>query len=134
MSGDPLDPAVLAARLPSLLPEVAKKLNSAQDGLAALLHTAMTELGFRLIAVDEHSPPNPDLNNILPEDWAKHGPGSYAFRYKHEQSSLEFLLKVSKLGNRTLFNAIALEVRRLPHLGCCSYLNQNGTGRQNRLP
>jgi len=109
MPGDPLDSAVLTARLPSLLPEAAKKLNSAQDGLAALLHTAMTELGFRLIAVDENSPPKPDVNNILPEDWAKHGPGSYAFRYRHDQSSLEFLLKVSKLGNRTLFNAIALE-------------------------
>ena len=73
----------------------------------------MVELGFRLVAVDEHSPPSPDLNNVLPEDWAKHGPGSYAFRYKHDQSSLEFLLKVSKLGNRTLVNAIALEVRHL---------------------
>lgn len=113
MPGDPLDPAVLTSRLPSLLPGSAKKLNSAQDGLAALLHTAMVELGFRLVAVDEHSPPSPDLNNVLPEDWAKHGPGSYAFRYKHDQSSLEFLLKVSKLGNRTLVNAIALEVRHL---------------------
>ena len=116
MSGDPLDPAALTGRLPSLLPEAAKKLNSAQDGLAALLHTTMVELGFRLIAVDEHSPSRSDLNNVLPEDWAKHGPGTYAFRYKHDQSSLEFLLKVSKLGNRTLFNAIALEVRRLVHL------------------
>lgn len=116
MSGDPLDPAALTGRLPSLLPEAAKKLNSAQDGLAALLHTTMVELGFRLIAVDEHSPSRSDLNNVLPEDWAKHGPGTYAFRYKHDQSSLEFLLKVSKLGNRTLFNAIALEVRRLVRL------------------
>ena len=116
MSGDPLDPALLTSRLPSLLPAAAKKLNSAQDGLAILLHTAMVELGFRLIAVDESSPPNPDLNNVLPEDWGKNGPGNYAFRYKHDQSSLEFLLKASKLGNRTLFHAIALEVRRLPHL------------------
>ena len=113
-----MDPAVLTGRLPSLLPEAAKKLDSAQDGLAALLHTAMVELGFRLIAVDENSPSRSDLNNILPEDWAKHGPGDYALRYKHDQSSLEFLLKVSKLGNRTLFHAIALEVRhplRLNH-------------------
>jgi proteasome inhibitor subunit 1 (PI31) len=35
---------------------------------------------------------------------------------------LEFLLKVSKLGNRTLFNAIALEVRRLLHLNYGSFL------------
>jgi len=86
-----------------------RRSNGQGDGLAALLHAAMTELGFRLIAIDENSPPKPDSNNILPEDWAKNGPGNYAFRYKHDQSSLEFLLKVSKLGNRTLFNAIALE-------------------------
>lgn len=116
MPGDPLDPALLTNRLPNLLPEAAKKLSSAQDGLAALLHTAMAELGFRLIAIDEHSPLVPDLNNILPENWAKNGPGDYTFRYKHDQSSLEFLLKVSKLGNRTLFHAIALEARRFPHL------------------
>lgn len=113
MAGDPLDPAVLTAHIPGLLPETAKKLGSPQDALAALLHTAMTELGFRLIATDENSSPKPDSNNILPEDWAKNGPGNYAFRYKHDQSSLEFLLKVSKLGNRTLFNAIALEVRHI---------------------
>ena len=122
MPGDPLDPAVLTGRLSSLLPETVKKLNSAQDGLAALLHTAMVELGFRLIAVDEHSSPSPDLNNVLPEDWAKHGPGNYAFRYKHDQSSLEFLLKVSKLGNRTLFHAIALEVSCPLRLYYDSYL------------
>lgn len=134
MPGDPLDPAVLTARIPSLLPEAAKKLGSPQDGLAALLHTAMAELGFRLIAVDENSPPRSDLNNVLPEDWAKNGPGSYTFRYKHDQSSLEFLLKVSKLGNRTLFNAIALEVRRILHLNYGSFFNQNYAGRQNRFP
>ena len=106
-----MDPALLTSRLPNLLPEAAKKLNSAQDGLAALLHTAMAELGFRLIAIDENSPPIPDLNNVLPKNWAQNGPGKYTFRYKHEQSSLEFLFKVSELGRCTLFHAIALEVR-----------------------
>lgn len=116
MPGDPLDPAVLTNRLPTLLP--VNKLASAQDGLAALLHTAMAELDFRLIAIDEKSPTTQDLNNILPQDWAKNGPGNYTFRYKHQQSSMEFLLKVSKLGVRTLFNAIALQASRLLHLHC----------------
>lgn len=116
MPGDPLDPAVLTTSLPKFLPEGAKKLDSAHAALAALLHTAMAELDFRLIAIDEHAPPNSDLNNILPDDWAKSGPGNYTFRYKHDQSSLEFLLKVSELGNRTLFHAIALEVRYPLHL------------------
>jgi proteasome inhibitor subunit 1 (PI31) len=118
MSGDPLDPAVLTKRLPDLLPEAAKKLNSAQDGLAALIHTAMVELGFRLIAIDDDSPPIPDLNNILPKDWAQRGPSNYTFRYKHDQSSLEFLLKVSQLGRRTLFHAIASEACRFLRIYC----------------
>ena len=122
MPGDPLDPVALTSRLPNLLPETARKLSSAQDGLAALLHTAMTELDFRLIAVDENSPSKPHQNNVLPEDWAKHGPANYTFRYKHNQSSLTFLIKVSKLGNRTLCNAIALEVRPRLHLNRGEFL------------
>ena len=37
--------------------------------------------------------------------------GHYTLRYKHEQSSMEFVIKVSKLGGRTVINAIAVEVR-----------------------
>ena len=70
----------------------------------------MAALSFRLIAVDELSPPLPETNNVLPNDWDKNGPGCYAFRYKHYQSSLEFLVKIISLGRRTLINAIALEV------------------------
>ena len=111
-----LDHAVLMSRLRSLLPEETKELRSAQDGLAALLHTAMTELGFRLIAVGEDSLPVPDLNNVLPENWAQRGPYSYTFRYMHDQSSSEYLFKVTKIGKCTIFNAIALEARPSSYL------------------
>ena len=121
---DSMNPAVLMSRLRSLLPEETKELRSAQDGLAALLHTVMTELGFRLIAVGEDSLPVSDLNNVLPENWAQKGPGNYAFCYKHEQSSLEFSFKVSTLANRTLFDAIASEVRPPFHLHCGSFLTK----------
>jgi proteasome inhibitor subunit 1 (PI31) len=49
---------------------------------------------------------------VLPVEWNKNGPAHYSFKYRHDQSSLEFLITVSKLGMRTLINAIALEVRR----------------------
>ncbi|KAJ7742472.1 PI31 proteasome regulator N-terminal-domain-containing protein [Mycena maculata] len=105
---DILDPASLLQLLPTLLPKAKKTLPSSQDGIAALLHTAMTALAFRLIAVDESSPGTSSLT-ILPDEWNKDGPSHYTFRYRHDQSSLEFVVKVSKLGGRTLINAIALE-------------------------
>ena len=71
----------------------------------------MSALGFRLIGVDDTPSAQTFQDNVLPETWNVHGPGNYTFRYKHEQSSLEFVLKLGKLGSRTTLNAIALEVR-----------------------
>ena len=105
-----LDASALLQTLPSLLPPGKKKLDSQQDAIAALVHTALTVLGFRLTAVDESTPTRTFENNALPEEWNQHGPGNYAFKYRHEQSSLEFLVKVTKLGSRTLVNSIAVEV------------------------
>ena len=113
---DLLDPAVLLSSLPNLLPPSFKKLDSPHDGIAALLHTIMSAVGFRLIAVDDAGTARSVLENVLPDEWNKNGPGNYTFRYKHEQSSLEFVLKVAKLGGRTLVNAIATEVHAfIPH-------------------
>jgi len=105
---DALDPAAIISLLPTLLPASKKTLSSSQDGIAALLHAAMTALAFRLISIDDSSPATSSLA-ILPEEWNKDGPSHYTFRYRHDQSSLEFVVKVSKLGGRTLINAIALE-------------------------
>ncbi|EPQ59327.1 hypothetical protein GLOTRDRAFT_70655 [Gloeophyllum trabeum ATCC 11539] len=109
MTADLLDPSALLSKLPNLLPPAEKKLKSPHDGIVALLHTAMVAVGFRLVAVDEDAPARSILDNVLPDEWNKHGPGNYAFRYKHEQSSLEYLVKIVKLGPRTLINAIAIE-------------------------
>ena len=118
MSPDLLDPSALIAPLLNLLPSSKKRLESQQDAVVALIHSAFTALSFRLIAVDEASPANITLGGVLPEAWNTNGPGNYTLRYRHEQSSLEYIIKVVKLGNRTLINAIAVEVRdrlSLPH-------------------
>jgi proteasome inhibitor subunit 1 (PI31) len=107
---DVLDPSAVLGSLQNLLPPAYKTLKTPQDGIAALLHTAMVTVGFRLIGVDESVPARSILTNVLPDEWNKHGPGHYTLIYKHEQSSLEFLLKIVKLGGRTLVNAIAVEV------------------------
>jgi proteasome inhibitor subunit 1 (PI31) len=110
MSTEILDPSALLARLPALLPESSKRLGSPHDGIASLLHSSMTLLGFRLLGTSESGPTLSDSQNVLPDDWNKSGPSHYTFRYKHEQSSLEFHLTLTKLGPRTLINAIAVEV------------------------
>lgn len=107
---DILDPAALVSLLPTLLPISSKTLVSPHDAIASLLHTIFSAVAFRLIGIDESSSLAVIENNILPEGWNKNGPGYYTFRYRHDQSSLEFVLKVSKLGGRTLINAIAIEV------------------------
>ena len=106
-----LDPAVLTSKLPRVLPSSKQSLQTPQDALAALVHTALTELGFRLIGVDDSTSAGTFEDNVLPDAWSAHGPGNYTFRYKHEQSSLEFVIKMAKLGNRFTINAIAVEVR-----------------------
>lgn len=110
MTSSILDPAALCASLPTLLPLDSKKLNSPQDGIAALIHTALSTLAFRLIGVDESSTSASSSSNALPTSWNQHGPAHYTFKYKHDQSSLEFIVKLTKLGSRTLINAIAAEV------------------------
>lgn len=109
MTADILDPSAILGLLPSLLPQTDKSLASPQDAIAALVHSALTALAFRLVAIDQASTLPTRESNVLPVEWNKNGPTHYSFKYKHEQSSLEFLINVSKLGTRTLINAIALE-------------------------
>jgi len=113
---DLLDPAALTSLLKTLLPGQNKKLTSTHDGIAALVHTILSTLAFRLIALDDTSPPATYQNNVLPEDWNTRGLVDRTFRYRHDQSSLEFLIKIIKLGQRTLINAIALESDRASSL------------------
>ena len=107
MTSNVLDPAALLSSLPNILPAESKRLASAQDGFAALLHTVFTALGFRLAEVNGSSI---TPGNEFPPQWNQNGPGDYSFGYRHDQSSLHFIIKISKLGSRTVVNAIALEV------------------------
>lgn len=106
---DVLDPSALLPSLSSLLPP-ACTLKSPQDAIVSLIHSVMNALSFRLVGVDDTDSITTYTNNILPEHWNAHGPGNYTLRYKHEQSSLEFVVKVTKLAARTILNAIAVEV------------------------
>ncbi|UZJ51777.1 hypothetical protein CBS101457_001097 [Exobasidium rhododendri] len=112
-----LDPSALMEQLPKLLPTVqgqGSTIQSAQDAIALLSHALFTRLSFRLTSLsDATSPPNEVFsNNTLPASWNASGPSHYTFRYAHEQSSLNFLVKVISLGARIVIHATALESNR----------------------
>ncbi len=132
---DLLDPSALLETLPKLLPAAPEgpsgdsgsstsgdaaatasegwQLRTPQDALAAMAHTIMTRLEFRLINVGEGHRVDASSSATpagrLPAGWRRHAPDNYTFGYRHEQSSLEFIVKVIKMAGRTMIHATAVE-------------------------
>ncbi|THH12220.1 hypothetical protein EW145_g145 [Phellinidium pouzarii] len=92
---DILDPSVLLSSLSGYLPS-SKALTHPQDALAVLLHSSLSVLSFRLLGLDDSSSGDAIANNILPEGWNAQGPGNYTFKYRHDQSTLEYIVKSDK--------------------------------------
>lgn len=107
---DILDPSAILSTIPTVLPTESKILSTPQYGVAILLHSVMTILNFRLVGLDDSASDVQYERNVLPETWTKNSPDSFAFRYRHDQSSLVFLLKVIKLSKRLVIHGIGLEV------------------------
>ena len=78
------------------------------DGVStrALQTVLQSELSLTSTSIEttaEQASPQP-----LPSAWAGNSP-SFAFRYSHDQSSLEYLLKVSRLGSKAIINGLAID-------------------------
>ncbi|GAA98741.1 uncharacterized protein L969DRAFT_43729 [Mixia osmundae IAM 14324] len=106
----PLDPSSLLARVSQSVPHEAR-LEKPIAVLAVLLHAIHVSLGFRLVS------PQPGTDGVeLPSAILASGKDSFAFKYRHEQSSMEFELHVHRLGGRGVANAIATEDDRTASL------------------
>lgn len=119
MTVNPLDAGHLLETVLQVLPSGAPgRLNNPQDALAALSHTILASLGFRLINLGEGKPVRPvseatETTAIqIPQDWNSAGPDLYTFGYRHDQSSLEFVVKLVKMAGRILVTASAVEHNR----------------------
>jgi hypothetical protein len=80
-------------------------LKNAYDAIALAAHACMLSIGARLVGLGEdhriEAQSDAGQTQPLPTEWNSHS-GSYAFRYKHGQSSMEFLLKVNRMGNKVV--------------------------------
>ncbi|KAL6719337.1 hypothetical protein ACLMJK_003576 [Lecanora helva] len=114
------------------------ELRNPFDAIALLTHACMLAVGFRLIGLGEdhkigiytlpslplshslthksttpNNPPettsDPASPQPLPAEWNASSTSNYAFRYAHTQSSLTYLIKISRLGSKAVINGLAIE-------------------------
>ncbi|KAM0755560.1 hypothetical protein T439DRAFT_351335 [Meredithblackwellia eburnea MCA 4105] len=79
------------------------------EAAALLSHAIHTAVGFRLVdppPVDQNDGAD-DVKNKLPSNWIPGG--SSKLKYRHEQSSLEFVVSVVEIGGRGMVAAVAVE-------------------------
>jgi hypothetical protein len=98
----------MVASFPESNPE---PLKNAYDAVALAAHVCMLSIGSRLVGLGEDHRLEVESETgqakPLPTDWNAHS-GSYAFRYKHGQSSMEFLLKVNRMGNKVVIMGMGM--------------------------
>ncbi|KMW67435.1 hypothetical protein BDDG_12117 [Blastomyces dermatitidis ATCC 18188] len=83
-------------------------LKNPWEAIALIGHACMIAVDFRLIGLEEdhriesQEPSSP----LLPKEW--NASSTYAFKYAHPQSSMQFLLKITRLGGNAVIYALAL--------------------------
>ncbi len=114
----------------SLPKESTPQLKDSYDAIALLSHACMLAVGFRLVGLGENHKvgvcplrrlcartksnvateitSDPNDPEPLPQEWNASSSNDYAFRYAHTQSSLEYLVKVSRLGNKAVINGLGV--------------------------
>ncbi|KAI9886145.1 MAG: hypothetical protein M1823_002048 [Watsoniomyces obsoletus] len=110
---DPLSPDSLARLIKSTLPPTST-IRNPYDAIAVLCHACMLAIDFRLVGLgEEHriSPPSEEEgegpSQQLPQEWNTSGT-SYSFRYSHPQSSMEYLLKINRMGTKAVIMGMGL--------------------------
>ena len=88
------------------------QLRDPYDSVAILCHACMIAVGFRLIGLGEEdkieAEADPQDPQPLPPAWNSTTTSNYTFRYAHSQSSLTYLVKVSRIGSKALVHGLTL--------------------------
>ncbi|KAG1474926.1 hypothetical protein G6F56_000038 [Rhizopus delemar] len=99
MDKDPLDPSVVL----HTASQIVSRLETPHDALSVAMHSIMLSVGFRFAGLGDDARQEGDgTQRELPKEWNQQGPHHYHFRYSHPQSSLTFIIKVIRMGDKTL--------------------------------
>ncbi|RMZ88991.1 hypothetical protein DV736_g3784, partial [Chaetothyriales sp. CBS 134916] len=111
-TSDALNPDSLLSLITKNLPEPEDDRQLFKNPFAAIAlfcHACMLAVGFRLVGLSEdHTIESQSDQEVqrLPRQWD--ASSTYAFRYAHAQASVEFLMKVSRLGGKALIFGMGL--------------------------
>ena len=110
--GNVLSAASLSYIIRNSLPKDADpQIRTGHEAIAIASHASMLAVGFRMVGLGEdhklEASSDREEPQELPSEWNAN-PGSYAFRYKHAQSSMEYLLKVNRMGSNTVIMGMGL--------------------------
>ena len=89
------------------------QLRTSTEVIALAAHASMLAVGFRLVGLgEEHridAQSDPEQPQPLPREWSVSTTSdTFAFRYKHSQSSMEFLVKIIRMFNRASITGMGL--------------------------
>ncbi|KAF2734932.1 hypothetical protein EJ04DRAFT_512091 [Polyplosphaeria fusca] len=109
--GNPLSAGSLATFMAASLPRAAtSQVKNPYEAVGLAAHAGMIAIGFRLIGLgeDDRIEASADAHDPqpLPSEW--NASNSYAFRYAHSQSAMEYLIKVSRLGGKAIVMGLAV--------------------------
>ncbi|KAF2032596.1 hypothetical protein EK21DRAFT_60172 [Setomelanomma holmii] len=137
-TGNPLSAGSLALFMATSLPKgEGPQLKNGTEAIALAVHAGMLAVGFRLVGLGEdertgeiatpHAPYTTPLPTIvaipahsdaedpqsLPTEW--NASNAYAFRYAHAQSAMEYLIKVNRLGSKSVVYGLAVGDDKMTH-------------------
>jgi hypothetical protein len=109
----------MADALPSHAKEdTTSDLSSTLDALSLFAHAAMVAHNFRLIGFNEDQNIEPEIQRLaprLPSNW-NDSISSRSFVYAHQQSSMQFIIKIDRLGAKMEIRGLAVgddRIRRI---------------------
>ncbi|KAF1943031.1 hypothetical protein EJ02DRAFT_433536 [Clathrospora elynae] len=109
-TGNPLSAVSLSTFMVCSLPKSdGPQLKNSTEAIALAIHAGMISVGFRLVGLgeDERREAYADAEQPRPLPAAWNASSSYAFRYAHAQSAMEYLVKVNRLGAKAVVYALA---------------------------
>ncbi|KAK0636656.1 PI31 proteasome regulator N-terminal-domain-containing protein [Bombardia bombarda] len=115
MSRNPLDPASILDGMAEALPthekgDTTSDLSSSLDAVALFTHACMVGLGFRLLGFNEDHKIESECAKLaprLPPHWNS-SLNSHSFVYAHTQSSMQFIIRVDRMGGKAEIRGLAL--------------------------
>ncbi|KAK3986554.1 PI31 proteasome regulator N-terminal-domain-containing protein [Cladorrhinum sp. PSN332] len=108
MAPSPLDPSVVLDTMANALPthekgDTTSDLSSSLDAVALATHATLINLGFRLLGFKEGQNIEAECARLaprLPSQW-NNSASSHSFVYAHTQSSMQFVIRIDRLGTKT---------------------------------